>query len=282
VQALSTKRIQQRKDQRMIRTTLKPSPRSRKLALATLAATAALAGAGQLLAPTPAAATDYLEPPCADQSFSIDEVSCIVTDDDGGSGPAAGAGSGSNGGPSAPPPGDDGRNEVIEIEMPTQIMVGGAQPRPAPDRDHERERREGNAGSGRGRIYVCPGRKAEQCKARSDDVDCGIEGHDGVLVVYYVSQRRCGIMSREAQECMKLDDMMLALLEDWEEDDRHLLPFSIYDDRESALGCRNKYRHLYPRWSEPDPEDLKAIEAILKKMRMDDAPVKQAATRPTR
>ncbi len=156
----------------------KRHPRRLKPYVAALAATAALAGGGQLLFAAPASAMVSNGPGCGQSWFDI----CSDSDEPGGgsgSGGDSGSGGGSGGGPTPDPqpapepqPGDDGRHEHIVVVPKKEIKVGGSSAG-RPSRDKDLGKGKGPAG-GAGRRPSCSEKKEVGC--RPDSYKCVVDG----------------------------------------------------------------------------------------------------------
>jgi hypothetical protein len=172
--------FQPRKDHEMIRTSKPKRLRwRRKTAVALLAATAAMVGGGQALAPAPALAEINLAPSwggCSELEASWFDQFCISDEPGGGSVPSLGGGGGGGTGGSSGSSGtkikDDGRNEAIVItETKVKVPVGTR-----PDSSKTGSGAEpGNSGgppktTGSGRIPRCSKTVTENC--RPPVVDC--------------------------------------------------------------------------------------------------------------
>jgi len=262
-----------------------PRPRSWKLPLAALAATAALAGGAQLLSAAPATAMVDDGQPCSTQ-FWIDQfLSCIVSDEDaaGGSGDGSGSGSGSGTSPGGQQPASKPRPEcekegvicvdgtLAKKEAPkpkessqpkSPVSIGGGPGRQRQqDNDAKLDRAEGKHGGSGGKPVACkPGQNANGCELT---YKCVIEGSKVQRVQQLVSEEECKQLRAKLESedgkakkptvaedkiyCQRLIPKLLGLVADFQDHpvDTELLEF--FEMQKAKHRC-DRFRNLFKRW----------------------------------
>jgi hypothetical protein len=210
-------------------TSRRPRPRRWKLSLAALAATAALAGGGQLLAPIPAAAMIGNDPACTYQdAFWIDQFGCFDSNDDEG---GAGGFDEDAGGrsiapmPVAQPPKSPETRGHETVRPKGRIpdppcdranpcaKVGGPSVRRPGDHDAGRVRDEGRAHGSAGKPVPCQrGQRANGCL----QMKCVVQVKGVEKIEFVDTQVDCRRLNREAgnetEEERELRELLCASL----------------------------------------------------------------------